>query len=208
MGKNLLFNGIDIFEKIAGAVTSFLNSDYYNFGVQLGQAMDEVFLKAPYPKKQTDLNAYEFFQGFYHGLDTDSQLENQQLYNNIDGLGIMIYGPIQESMQEFTEQGNLNDESLMVLHEVSHTLLEGSTSMVAKGAITEENRQDLTRYGECLSSLNPKAEDEELQALLYKAYVYFNAQQIEQVGSTFGQIAILKCPRTVKFLSFWKSYLK
>lgn len=112
----------------------------------VGEAMDTVFLHAPYPKKTMDLEAYEFFDGFYTALNANSILDQQALYNNIDGLGMMIYGPIHESMSEFTRQGDLNTKAFMTLHEVSHSLLEGVNSLLAKGAITIDNKNELQMY--------------------------------------------------------------
>lgn len=75
VGKNLILNGVDIFGKIANALISYGAKDYFSFGKYVGEAMDTVFLKAPYPKKTIDLEAYEFFDGFYTALNTNSQLD-------------------------------------------------------------------------------------------------------------------------------------
>jgi len=37
--------------------------------------MDEVFLKAPYPKKSNDLKAYDFFVGFYSTISSTYPLD-------------------------------------------------------------------------------------------------------------------------------------
>lgn len=74
IGKNILLNGIDIFGKIAKALISFGEADYYSFGMYVGQAMDEVLLHAPIVKKPVDLKAYEFFEGFYAALSANSAL--------------------------------------------------------------------------------------------------------------------------------------
>jgi hypothetical protein len=125
VGKNLVVNGIDIFKKIASALIAYGEGDYFTFGANVGEAMAEVFLKAPYPKKTVDRQAYEFLDGFYAALNANSPLDQEQLYNNIDGLGIMIFGPVQESMQEYTREGNLTQKAWMTLHEISHSLQEG-----------------------------------------------------------------------------------
>lgn len=107
--------------------------------------MDDVFLKAPYPKKPMDVDAYNFIDGFYTALNANSPLDQQALYNNIDGLGIMIYGPIMESMKDFNMVKNedLNRKVFMTIHEISHSLLEGADSLVAKGALKIQNKADL-----------------------------------------------------------------
>lgn len=70
--------------------------------------MDIIFLHAPYPKTEMDMKAYEYLNGFYSGLSANTAFDRETLYNNIDGLGIMIAGPFEESMKEFTRQGNAN----------------------------------------------------------------------------------------------------
>jgi len=75
VGKNLILNGVDIFKKIANALIAYGAKDYYTFGMYVGEAMDTVFLKAPYPKKAIDTEAYEFFDGFYAALNANSQLD-------------------------------------------------------------------------------------------------------------------------------------
>ena len=41
-GENLLLNGIDIFEKIYDAIDDWGNKKYYQFGVDIGEALAEV----------------------------------------------------------------------------------------------------------------------------------------------------------------------
>lgn len=64
-GKNLLLNGVDIFDKIAAAVNSYGQGDFKSFGKNVATAMEAVFLNAPYVKKEYDAKAFEFFAGFY-----------------------------------------------------------------------------------------------------------------------------------------------
>jgi len=75
---------------------------------------------------------------------------------------MMIYGPVQESMQEFNRDGNVTMKAWMTLHEISHSLLEGCNSLVAKGAITIENKNDIHNYATCLSTNKPSDIDSEV----------------------------------------------
>lgn len=77
VGKNLILNGVDIFEKIGQALIAYGAQDYFTFGKFVGEAMEEIFLKAPYPKATNDLKAYQFFDGFYSALNTNSELDKQ-----------------------------------------------------------------------------------------------------------------------------------
>lgn len=99
VGKNLYLNGIDIFEKIMNAMVAYEEGDYFSFGMYLGQAMDEVFLKAPYSKKESDVKAYDFFSGFYSLIPATSPLDKMHLYNNIDDFGDTIMSPLAMSIE-------------------------------------------------------------------------------------------------------------
>jgi hypothetical protein len=68
VGKNLLVNGIDIYKKISDAVTSYKSGDYYNFGKDIGEALDEVFFKSSATKSTYDENAYDYLNGYFLGL--------------------------------------------------------------------------------------------------------------------------------------------
>jgi hypothetical protein len=55
-------------------------------------------------------------------------------------------------MEEFNRDStNITMKAWMTIHEISHTLLEGCNSLVAKGAISAENQADIVYYGKCLS---------------------------------------------------------
>jgi len=54
VGKNLIVNGINILHEIEYAIKFYEKGDFYNFGVQIGTALDELFLKAPYTKDEAD----------------------------------------------------------------------------------------------------------------------------------------------------------
>lgn len=108
VGKNLIVNGIDIFKKIAQALIAYGAQDYFTFGQHIGEAMDIIFLHAPYPKTEMDTKGYELLNGFYTGLSTNTEINREALYNNIDDLGLMIAGPFEDGINEFTKQGNMN----------------------------------------------------------------------------------------------------
>ena len=96
-GKNLIVNGIDIFKKVDAAMIAYHNDDYYEFGSEIGQAIVEVFLKAAQIKKQMDENAYYFMSGFLS--EVQYNVDHEQLYNHIDGLGIMVFGPVKGAIK-------------------------------------------------------------------------------------------------------------
>ena len=65
IGKSLIVNGVDIFEKVDAAVNDYKSADYFDFGKELGMALDEVFLKSNATKEPFDENAYNFLDGFF-----------------------------------------------------------------------------------------------------------------------------------------------
>ena len=44
VGKNILLNGVDIYHEISDAVTAYDSADYYNFGYDVGEALEEVLV--------------------------------------------------------------------------------------------------------------------------------------------------------------------
>ena len=64
IGKNLIVNGKDILSKIEAAIASYKNSDFFNFGKNIGQALAEVLLKSEETKNKYDENAFYFLHGF------------------------------------------------------------------------------------------------------------------------------------------------
>ena len=44
VGKDILLNGVDIYHEISDAVTKYDNKDYYGFGYNVGEALEEVLI--------------------------------------------------------------------------------------------------------------------------------------------------------------------
>ncbi len=49
VGKNLIINGVDIYNTIDAAIKAFHKSKYFDFGKYSGQSMSMVFLKMVAP---------------------------------------------------------------------------------------------------------------------------------------------------------------
>lgn len=101
--------------------------------------MKEVYQKSPKTKNPMDDKAFTYLMGLISSIDIPSTLDEQALYNNIDQCGGMIFGPVEEGMRDYARGGNDQFKVSMTLHEFSHSLLEGTTSLVAVGAISKEN---------------------------------------------------------------------
>ncbi|CAD7941288.1 unnamed protein product [Amoebophrya sp. A120] len=69
VGKELLVNGVDIFENIKTAVTSWQQEDYHFFGVSVGHALKDVILGV----KLDPEDAVSLMQGVVSGL-TDTEV--------------------------------------------------------------------------------------------------------------------------------------
>jgi len=130
-------NGEDIYEKLYTAASYYLKADYYHFGQEVGEALDEV--EKYTTKAEMDTNAYDFLDGFLSASVINVEFDRQTLYNNIDGLGEMIWGPIKQQFLQYQNNKNNTSAIYMSIHEISHSFLEGVNSLVAKGALTEEN---------------------------------------------------------------------
>jgi hypothetical protein len=105
----------------------------------MGKAMKEVYQKSPKTKNPMDEKAFSYLMGLISSMDIPSAFDYEALYNNINHVGGMIFGPVEEGMNEYARGGNDQFKVSMTLHEFSHSLLEGTTSLVAVGAISKEN---------------------------------------------------------------------
>lgn len=90
----------------------------------------------------------------------------------------------------------------MTLHEISHSLQEGGESLLAKGAISSANLDDLRMFSECLNRNTPDQIDVATEQLFKRSYILYNAGQTNIVGYTYGQIAVKRCVPSQKFLAF------
>lgn len=74
VGKSLVVNGKDIFDRIHTCVECYKNGQFYDFGKNLGMALSEVFFQSTNPtnsipvKHETDEKAYDFLIGFFSGI--------------------------------------------------------------------------------------------------------------------------------------------
>ena len=92
-GKNFLINGVDIFKKFYLGIEAMRKTDFFDFGRYLGEAFNEVLLKAPAKKKLRDVQAYEFLCGYLDGL-LHMPVERVNIYNRVENLGNMVMGPV------------------------------------------------------------------------------------------------------------------
>ncbi len=100
VGKNLYVNGADIFGKISQSMQSYKDGKYFDFGKNLGEALSEVFFNQTNQmsvKRPNDEKAYDFLYGFFSGIK-NLTYDLQALYNNIDGKGSMVWGPVTKVM--------------------------------------------------------------------------------------------------------------
>lgn len=80
IGKALIVNGSDIFAKISAAIEAYKAQRYFEFGTNLGEALDEVFIKilsdinSAYPllKNANDEHAYECLVSFLGETNLDA----------------------------------------------------------------------------------------------------------------------------------------
>jgi hypothetical protein len=103
VGKSLIVNGSDIFSKISDAITADKKVKYFEFGKNVGLALSEVFFKTSESngitlKRSIDEKAYDFLYGFLTSIQGVT-FDQQTIYNEIDGKGSFIWGPVQQALE-------------------------------------------------------------------------------------------------------------
>jgi hypothetical protein len=205
-GKNFLINGIDIFKKFNLSWTAYHTSNYFDFGRYLGEALDEVLLKAPMKKKLRDEHAYEFLCGYMDGL-LHLPLERGNMYNRIDNMGHMIMGPVIKTIQEFetadrtlSKMSSLSEGVWMGLHEFQHVFADNGSALVRKKAISKPQLDHINDYSKCLNkSMFNSQNAQETINLMHKAAGYYEQGDIEGVGESFAELNLRLCGDTMVY---------
>eukprot|EP00347_Sterkiella_histriomuscorum_P003706 403363257 len=91
---NLIVNGVDIYRKIHESIVDYENHDYFDFGKNMGLSINEVFLRNPKIKDSYDEQAYELVMSILKSLTISKQVDEQLVYNYINGYGSMILNPL------------------------------------------------------------------------------------------------------------------
>ena len=114
--KNMIVNGVDIFEKIMKAISYYKAGDYYNFGKYIGESLAELLLSTSTTALQTkdanDAQAYDFMNGYFQYMKLEG-FNQQDLYNKIDEiheecLGEKMIAPLHEALMVLEEEQNFN----------------------------------------------------------------------------------------------------
>lgn len=83
----------------------------------MGEAMDEVFLSTkPMMKSERDENAFYFLTGFLNSMGFADKYDEETLYNNIDGIGKLVIGPLELAMKALSEEKPLSEKVKYALH--------------------------------------------------------------------------------------------
>lgn len=64
----------------------------------------------------------------------------------------MVFGPIQGGIEDYLENTNLQQGTWMALHEISHSLLEGISAVVAIGSLTQEDAEKIYTVAQCINA--------------------------------------------------------
>ena len=101
-------------------------------------------------KREVDENDYEFIRGFLTSID-GVIFDNQALYNEIDGKGISVIGPVNQAMESLLQSnGNLNEKVWMKLHEVEHIFMEGGDFLISTVIVTLDTLQTIRGRFYCI----------------------------------------------------------
>jgi len=144
VSKNIVVNGIDIFQQISGARVAYNIHEMFDCGFHLGYAFDELFLTAQENnvlKADLDIKAYKALRGFFEEAGVAAEYQN--LYNRIDHRGVLIWGPIQEVMDNLKDGDISNQRLWIAIHEVGHIFREGGDLLLSEGVVTADQLEQL-----------------------------------------------------------------
>ncbi len=99
-------------------------------------------------KNHTDEVAYEFLHGYFSAINV--QVKEENIYNNIDGLGAMIFLPIETVMNETASKSQLSTKVLKAIH-VANTYFVGSSAdlLVSNKVLTTTELASVRKIAKC-----------------------------------------------------------
>lgn len=200
VGKSLIVNGSDIFDKISKAITAYQNGEYFEFGKNIGFALTEVFFKTSAVSGQSvlkvtiDEQAYDFVNGFFTSIE-GANFDNQALYNEIDGKGGFVIGPVKQAMESLSKsEGTLTQKVWMKLHEVEHIFMEGGDFLISSGIVTAESLNIIRGRFECIDEQNVNESNRAyVEAHIANTLQYFEEHNYFMVGHYLGFFGLLLC---------------
>lgn len=88
VGEEMLINGVEIKGDVDTALDDWKQSDYYDFGYYIGEALSLVSMGSPTEAIMSteDRSTYEILHGYTH-VATKGMVDGQYIYNNVHGLG-------------------------------------------------------------------------------------------------------------------------
>lgn len=140
MSKNLVVNGVDIYQQISGARAAYKIHELFDCGFHVGFAFDELFLSkqnALAVKAKNDIHAYKVLHGFIQETGVAQSANFEKLYNKIDNRGILVWGPVKKAMENIQEADFNSQKLWMSLHEIGHIFREGGELLVSEEILTQ-----------------------------------------------------------------------
>lgn len=81
--------------------------------------------------------------------------DNQALYNEINGKGTSVVGPLKQTMEALLQSnGVLTQKVWMKLHEVEHIFMEGGDFLISSEIVTLDTLQAIRARFECIDESN------------------------------------------------------
>jgi hypothetical protein len=105
----------------------------------------------------------------------------------------MIYGPIHSTMEEFGKQKTVDDQTRINLRDIIHSLVERSKSLVAKGAISQENFEAIKDSVLCEKHHGTTALEREISTVMERSYSLYKSDNIVGLGHVYGAMARKIC---------------
>ena len=88
-------------------------------------------------------------------FDPPSAQHQQTLYNQIDGKGTFVWGPVRQALDSLsTSNGVLTERVWINLNEIEHVFMEGGDFLIASGTLTAETLNLVRARFDCLDESN------------------------------------------------------
>jgi hypothetical protein len=199
VGKSLIVNGADIFGKINTCVQCYKDGKYYDFGMNLGGALSEVFFaktnQVSAVKREIDVEAYDFLVGLFSGI-YNLTFDSQALYNSINMRGSIMWGPVHKMMQNLAKNnGTLTKTFWVQLDEVEHIFLEGGDLFITSHILNVQAVSQVRARFDCFDEENLNADNQVAVQRLFKlAVTSFESENAFMVGHALSIAAGKMCP--------------
>jgi hypothetical protein len=91
-------------------------------------------------------------------------------------------------MEHFGKDKAANNSTLISLHEITDSLLEGSSSLLTREAITNENYEAVLSKINCINQHQFVSIEREMLTVMQKSYTLYRSGDIIGLGKVYGTL--------------------